>query len=98
MGKYELSLIARQDLILLWDYLAEEVNEQVADQQLDMLHAKCQQLAKAPLMGRARPELAANLKSLPAYPYMLFYEVIAEQHVIIQRVLHPRQDVGTSYP
>ena len=53
-------------------------------------------LATQPLMGRARPELGAGLRSWPTEtPYILFYETDADGITII-RALHHARDVQTT--
>ena len=44
-------------------------------------------------MGRARPELATDVRSWPtSTPYVLFY-VVNEQSITVLRVLHHARDV-----
>jgi len=63
---------ARQDLIQVWQYIADD-NEAAADRTLDRIERALANLAENPTIGRARPELAADLRSFPVGNYVLFY-------------------------
>ena len=49
-------------------------------------------LAQFPEIGRARPEIATNLRSTLVYPYVMFYR-IDETVLQILRILHGKQDL-----
>jgi len=53
---------ARDDLIEIWEVIAEDSMER-ADAFIDHLDAKLQLLAAHPMMGRTRDELARGLRS-----------------------------------
>ena len=55
---------ARQDLIEVWQFIADD-NEAAADRTLDRIDRALATLAENPMMGRARPELAPDLRSSP---------------------------------
>jgi toxin ParE1/3/4 len=63
---------ARQDLIEVWQYIADD-NEAAADRTLDRIERALVNLAENPTIGRARPELAPDLRSFPVGNYVLFY-------------------------
>jgi len=63
---------ARQDLIEVWQYIADD-NEAAADRTLDRIERALANLAENPMIGRARPELAPDLRSFPVGNYVLFY-------------------------
>lgn len=75
MGKYTLSATARQDLREVKNYMAE-YSLDAASRFLDAFEEKCRQLANFPEMGRAREELALNLRSLPVDKYVIFYRSV----------------------
>jgi toxin ParE1/3/4 len=64
MSRYLLTDRAQADLDEIWLYIAEH-NIPAADSFLDTLHERLVLLAGQPLLGRVRPELAPNLRSLP---------------------------------
>jgi toxin ParE1/3/4 len=83
---------AADDLIELWDYLADD-NVARADAFIDDVDAKLNLLAEQPMLGRSREELAPGLRSFPLGRYVIFYEVIPDGIAIV-RVLHGARDLG----
>lgn len=86
---------ARQDLIDIWSFIAED-NLAAAVDLVRSLRDKCEQLARFPNMGRARPELAKGLCSLPAGSYVIFYTE-ATDGVEIVRILAGARDLDTFF-
>lgn len=82
---------AQADLDGIWDYIAQN-SPANATRLLRRIDSLCQTLADNPLMGRARPELGADLRSFPAGDYIIFYRPI-ENGVGIVRVLHGSRDI-----
>jgi toxin ParE1/3/4 len=71
MSRYRLTEQARQDLDEIWLHIVED-NPTAADHFLDILYEKFILLAGQPLLGRLRPELAPNLRSVPVGTYVIF--------------------------
>lgn len=65
-----------------------------ADAVLDSIAECCRLLARQPMMGRSRPELASDLRSFPAARHVIFYLPTADG-IVIARVLHEARDVAT---
>jgi len=87
---------AEADLLELWLTIAEE-NISAADKSLDLIHTTVSLLATQPEMGRARPELADGLHSIPTRThYIIFYLTDAEDLIIV-RVLHHARDINADY-
>jgi len=86
--------LARDDLIEIWEYIAED-NVARADAFIDTIEAMLIKLAAHPLLGRARPELAPKLRSFPFGRYVVFYEPIADG-IEVLRVLHSSRDISPS--
>lgn len=82
---------AALDLDEIWLYVAPD-NIAAADGLLDAVDEAARHLARQPLMGRARPELAAELRSFPVGRYVLFYRPVAGG-VELVRVLHSARDI-----
>ena len=80
------------DLIELWDYIAEDSVTR-ADAFIDDVDAKLHLLAEQPMLGRSREELARGLRSLSFGRYVIFYEAIPDGIAIV-RVLHGARDLG----
>lgn len=60
---------------------------------LDELEASCALLLDFPEAGRARPELAPNLRSKPYGRYVVFYAAGGDD-VRIERILHGARDAA----
>jgi len=59
-------------MLEIWDYIADD-NPAAADRCVDQLGAQFRLLATQPMMGRARNELAADMRSFPVGRYVVFY-------------------------
>lgn len=86
---------AERDLEDIWLYIAMD-NIPAADALLDTIVRQCQLLQEQPLMGKARPELATHVRSLPVERYVVFY-IPSEKGIEIVRVLHAARDVGGAF-
>lgn len=83
---------AQTDLLEAWLYIAEE-NVNAADRVLDTIAKEATVLAMQPLMGRARRDLAEDIRSWPtSTSYNLFYIAEADGITVV-RVLHHARDV-----
>jgi toxin ParE1/3/4 len=82
---------ALSDLAEIWSYIAAD-NVSAADAFTDLIGDKVQALSRRPGMGRARPELAAELRSLAVGSYGIFYLPLSNG-VDIVRVLHGARDI-----
>lgn len=87
--------LAALDVLDAWDHIAED-SFSAADRWVDQLDAALQRLARQPLMGRARPELAPELRSLPFQRYVIFYVPITDG-VDVVRVLHSARDIEAQF-
>jgi len=87
---------AETDLLELWVTIAEE-NPTAADETLDVIQATTTLLGTQPEIGRARPELAEGLRSLPTRtPYLIFY-LSDDDGLLVVRVLHHARDIDAEY-
>jgi toxin ParE1/3/4 len=82
---------AEADLLEIWSYLFE-FSEKTADRTIDEITGKCELLLEFPFMGRRRPEIGNEYRSLPVGNYIVFYRV-TETKVEISRILHVSRDV-----
>lgn len=83
--------LARQDLIEIWLYIAED-NEGAADRFLSRIEDTLDMLAENPLAGRDRSELAERLRSFPIGNYLVFYRPEADG-IDVVRVLNGYRDI-----
>lgn len=87
---------AEIDLLELWLVTAEE-NLVAADGLLNSIQATVSLLGTQPGIGRARPELADELRSFPTRtPYIIFYQPEGSGLLIV-RVLHHARDIDSEY-
>ena len=82
---------AEADLFLLWERVSLDSPDN-ADRVLDRLAESFDLLATQPLVGRARPELAPQLRSFVSGRYVIFYAPYRSGIDVI-RVLDGRQDI-----
>lgn len=82
---------AHLDLVEIAFRIAEN-NPQAADRWLDIIDEKCQLLASMPELGRKRPDLAPELRSLAVGNYVVFYRPMKDCIQVI-RVLHGARDL-----
>ena len=84
---------ARRDLREIRDYIAKD-DPGAARRVLTRSRDVARMLAGAPAMGRARPELGADIRSFAADRYVLFYRPLRRAAGIqLVRVLHGARDV-----
>ena len=84
---------AELDLLEIWQYIADD-SPAAADRTIDRIESTCRDLQDQPHVGRQRPELMAELRSVPVGNYLLLYRV-EHQAVQIIRVLHGARDLDT---
>ena len=84
--------LAQDDIL---NYIASD-NIRAADNWLNKLDAQFTLLALQPLMGRARDELAAKIRSFPFGRYVIFYLPLANG-IDVVRVLHSARDVSVLF-
>ncbi len=89
------SPLAELDLLEIWFFIAED-NENAADRFLDLLAQKCDLLAENPKIGRAREELAPDLRSFPVKRYMIYYRPM-EDGIEVVRVLSAYRDAESIF-
>src|SRR5512135_821128 len=87
--------LAADDILDIWDHIAEDSLDQ-ADRWVDKLDEKFRLIATQPLMGRARDDLAVDLRSFPFGRYVIFYVPI-EGGIDVVRVLHSARDVDAAF-
>lgn len=87
--------LATTDILDIWDYIADDSVEQ-ADRWVDRLDEKLALIATQPLMGRARVELDAEVRSLSFGRYVIFY-VPTHDGIDVLRVLHSARDIDAMF-
>lgn len=90
--RLDVSAAAEADLAAIAEYVAAD-SPAAALRLLQKLRQKLSALAGAPGIGRARPELGADLRSLAVGSYLVFYRERPDR-VEIVRILHGARDLG----
>jgi toxin ParE1/3/4 len=84
---------ARQDLLGIWRYIADDSGEARADKYLRRLNDVITYIAQQPLMGRERPEIREeDIRSFPAESHVIFYIALTDGIELV-RVIHGSQDL-----
>ena len=82
---------AEIDIASIWNYVAAD-NVTAADGLIDRIERTFNMLAEQPLAGRARNDLAPQLRSFPVGSYVIFYVPLPDG-VEVVRVISGRQDI-----
>lgn len=91
MKRLRLRPQAVADFDTIWLHIARD-NPDAADRIIDHFTERFAALCEFPHLGVACPEIAENLRRLPARGYMIFYSVRADS-LVIERVLHGARDI-----
>ncbi len=76
-------------------FIAED-NVVAADEWVDRLDGKMRLWATQPMMGRARDELAPDIRSLAFGRYVVFYLALPDG-IDVVRVLHGSRDIDSLF-
>ena len=76
---------AAEDLLDLWTYIAQD-DLDAADRMLDRIQAKLDLVAQRPLIGRGRPGLADDLRSVTVGNAVLFSRPIPDGIALVRVV------------
>jgi toxin ParE1/3/4 len=98
VARLRFSAAAKDDLDSIAEYIAGEGGSRtVAERFTRTLRDKCRELAQAPFqMGRARPELRADLRSHSYRNYLIFFRYIGDVIEIVN-VLESHRDVSAFF-
>ncbi len=91
MKRYRLSALAELDLEEIWLYVAQDSGVTRADRLVDAIARGLDLLVAHPDAGRARDEIASDLRSFPVKSCVIYYQT-SEQGVLVSRVLHGKRD------
>lgn len=85
---------AKADLLGIWKYIARR-NLSAADRLLDRFREKFDMLARQPLIGEARADIAPQLREVPVGNYVVFYVPLhTDAGVEIVAVIHAARDIN----
>ena len=92
---YRLTRRARQDLLNIWRYIAED-SPVAADRFIDLLTRHCRLLGDNPHAGRRRDELRSGYRSFPVGDHLILYR-IEQPGVQVMHVVHGRRDFSALF-
>jgi toxin ParE1/3/4 len=84
---------AREDLIGNWLYVAARHSDVVADRVYDRIEQSCRLLKDHPRLGRARPEIQPEARSLVIERWLALYRV-TEDGAPIVRIVDAARDLS----
>lgn len=94
MAKYHLTNKAVEDLSDIWEYTVDTWSERQADDYYNMLIASFQKITENPqLFGLKYEEIAEGLHGYRANKHIIFYSILADEDILIIRILHQRMDL-----
>lgn len=82
---------AEHDLIDIYLHISLD-NPSAAEKFVRAINAKCEVLARSPMIGRDRPELRPGLRSFPYGAYLILYRAV-DDGVEIVRVVHAARNL-----
>jgi toxin ParE1/3/4 len=91
MAQLRFTESAERDLMDIGNFIARDSPANAA-RFMARLEEHCELLAAHPLLGRARDELAPELRSLAYRRYVIFYRALADGAEVV-RVLHGARDL-----
>jgi toxin ParE1/3/4 len=86
---------AAVDILDIWDFIAEDSMAD-ADHWVDRLDEKLRLWSTQPLIGRIRPELAPEIRSMPFGRYVVFFLPL-QDGIDVVRVLHSSRDTDAEF-
>ena len=92
MAEVRLTPAAQGHLVDIWAYTSEQWGEEQADSYLRNMESGLRRLAANPGLGKPRPELKAQCRSLPMGSHVVFY-LPGKGGIDVIGVLHARMDV-----
>ncbi len=95
MSRHQLTPEAARDVREIFAYIARD-KLRAATRVGDAMSSKFRMLARQPLIGEPRDEIAPEMRSFPAGSYVICYVPISSG-VRILRVLHGARDIGTIF-
>ena len=94
MAKYHLTNKAVEDVSDIWEYTVDTWSERQADDYYNMLIASFQKITENPqLFGLKYEEIAEGLHGYRANKHIIFYRILADEDILIIRILHQRMDL-----
>jgi len=97
LSRLTLARGVRGDLRGIWRYIGiENQNPDAADREIDRITAAFGVLAREPLLGQAREDLASGVRSFVVGSYIVLY-ALQEHGVRVVQVVHSARDIQATF-
>lgn len=83
---------AEEDLRDIGDFIAQD-NIDAAISFVERLRRRCNELVPFPAVGRKRDEVRGGYRSVTEGEYVILYQVVEDELVIV-RIIHGKRDLG----
>jgi toxin ParE1/3/4 len=93
MPKIKFTNNAVNDLTDIWNYTIETWSESQADQYYNLILNAFKALVNQPKYSKVFEEIYPELKGEKISKHIIFYRVMANQSIEIERILHERMDL-----
>lgn len=77
----------------IWNYTFDRWSEKQADDYYDLLITSCEKIARNPRLGRNYNGIIQNLYGLRTQRHIIFYRIITEGEIEVERILYERMDL-----
>jgi len=84
---------AIDDLSDIWEYTVLKWSENQADKYYQTIIKACQEIGRAPDVGRKYNAIRQNLSGFKTGKHIIFYQLISERKIEIIRILHEQMDL-----
>ena len=99
MPKVRYSNKAVEDLTSIWEYTFSKWSESQADEYYHMLVSTCNRLLYPSIISnRSYEEIAKGLYGVKAGYHLVFYNIMANDDIMVVRILHERMDIKRHLP
>lgn len=95
MSQVRFTARAREDLLDIWLYVATHNSEAVADRVYDGIEQSCRLLEEHPRLGRARPEIDPEARSLVVERWLVLYRVTEDAAQVV-RIIDGARDISAT--
>lgn len=93
MPKFRLTTLSNQDINEIWEYTFHKWSVRQADMYYDLLIESFNQITIDPNCGKNYGGVEPKLRGLKTGKHIVFYEIIDENTIEINRVLHQSMDI-----
>lgn len=93
MTNYKFSKKAVQDLKQIWNYTFDNWSENQADKYYNEILNHCLIVSNNPDVGQEYEQILNGLKGSKINRHIIFYRLIAENEIQVERIMHERMDL-----